>query len=114
MAEGISQLRDYVTGRDSQQFERLPDGVVSVTVTHNNIRARMIELKFDLHQTVGDIKAKIYTHCGTNPGMQKLVLKSGGQMLAALSDDSKMLGYYGVQSGMEVHVIDDDPFSLSR
>lgn len=25
-----------------------------------------------------------------------------------------MLGFYGVQSGMEIHVIDNDPFSLSR
>ena len=31
-----------------------------------------------------------------------------------LSDDSKMLGYYSVTSGMEIYVIDLDPFSLSR
>jgi tubulin-specific chaperone B len=31
-----------------------------------------------------------------------------------LSDDSKMLGFYSVESGNEIHVIDTDPFSLSR
>ncbi|CAM9894748.1 unnamed protein product [Heterosigma akashiwo] len=25
-----------------------------------------------------------------------------------------MLGYYSVESGMEIHVVDDDPYSLSR
>ena len=31
-----------------------------------------------------------------------------------MSDNTKMLGYYSVLPGMEIHVIDTDPFSLSR
>lgn len=31
---------------------------------------------------LGDVKGKIYTHCGTNPGMQKLSLRSGGQTVS--------------------------------
>jgi Ubiquitin-like domain len=31
-----------------------------------------------------------------------------------MSDNAKMLGFYSVTSGMEIHVIDTDPFSLSR
>lgn len=31
-----------------------------------------------------------------------------------MSDNSKMLGFYSVVSGNEIHVIDTDPFSLSR
>ncbi|CAM9301680.1 unnamed protein product, partial [Hapterophycus canaliculatus] len=34
--------------------------------------------------------------------------------LCLLEDDSKKLGFYGVQSGMEIHVADNDPFSLTR
>jgi tubulin-specific chaperone B len=34
--------------------------------------------------------------------------------IAKLNDDSKMLGFYGVESGMEIHVVDADPFSMSR
>ena len=29
-------------------------------------------------------------------------------------DNTKMLGFYSVKSGMEIHVIDTDPFSLSK
>lgn len=34
---------------------------------------------------LGDVKGKIYTHCGTNPGMQKLSLRSGGQTVSRSS-----------------------------
>ncbi|CBN79100.1 alpha-tubulin folding cofactor [Ectocarpus siliculosus] len=114
MAADLAALKDWVTAADGEQFSRLPEGVVSVNISHSNITARMIELKFDLSQTLGDVKGKIYTHCGTNPGMQKLSLRSGGQTMCQLDDDSKKLGFYGVQSGMEIHVTDDDPFSLTR
>lgn len=52
MAADLAALKSYVTAADSEQFSRLPEGVVSVNVSHSNITARMIELKFDLHQTV--------------------------------------------------------------
>lgn len=31
-----------------------------------------------------------------------------------MNDDTKMLGFYSVLSGMEIHIVDTDPFSLSR
>jgi tubulin-folding cofactor B len=31
-----------------------------------------------------------------------------------MSDNSRMLGFYSVQSGNEIHVVDTDPFSLSK
>lgn len=52
MSADMAALRGWVTAADSQQFSRLPDGVVSVNISHSNITARMIELKFDLSQTV--------------------------------------------------------------
>ncbi|CAN0465680.1 unnamed protein product, partial [Laminaria digitata] len=76
MAADMAALKNWVTAADGDQFSRLPEGVVSVNISHSNITARMIELKFDLSQTLGDVKGKIYTHCGTNPGMQKLSLRS--------------------------------------
>lgn len=39
---------------------------------------------------------------------------SAPSQIANLNDDSKKLGYYGTESGMELHVIDADPFSMSR
>jgi tubulin-folding cofactor B len=35
-------------------------------------------------------------------------------MICEMADNNKMLGFYSVSSGMEVHIIDTDPFSLSR
>lgn len=45
---------------------------------------------------------------------QRLILRSDGRDIREMSDDSRMLGYYSVESGMEIHIIDTDPFSLSR
>lgn len=64
--------------------------------------------------TIGDLKDKLHKHCGTPAFSQKLVLKDGGQAIAHLADDSKMLGYYSAESGMEIHITDTDPFSMSR
>lgn len=49
----MAALKNWVTAADGEQFSRLPEGVVSVNISHSNITARMIELKFDLSQTVG-------------------------------------------------------------
>ena len=35
-------------------------------------------------------------------------------MICEMNDNSRMLGFYSVASGMEIHVLDTDPFSLSR
>jgi tubulin-folding cofactor B len=45
----------------------------------------------------------------------ELHLKDGdGNLLARMLDESRDLGYYGACSGMTIHVVDTDPFSLSR
>ena len=85
--------------------------MVAVDMTHSNLNRRMAEIRFDLHMTIWDVKMKISTHCGTPAASQRLVLKDAGQPIAHMDDDSKMLGYYSVESGMEIHIIDTDPFS---
>uniref|UniRef100_A0A7S2W9K5 CAP-Gly domain-containing protein n=1 Tax=Rhizochromulina marina TaxID=1034831 RepID=A0A7S2W9K5_9STRA len=113
-AEMRGAIRDYVTQDDGRQWDRLPQGMIAVHCTHSNVSARMIELKFDLHTTVGEVKSKLHRHCGTPAQFQRLVLKDGGQPICELSDDSRMLGFYSVESGMTIHIIDEDPYSLSR
>jgi tubulin-folding cofactor B len=51
---------------------------------------------------------------GTPAEHQRLVLKRNGTPIAELSDNSRMLGFYSPLSGDEIHIIDTDPFSLSR
>ena len=42
------------------------------------------------------------------------MLRDQGHDICELADNTKMLGYYSVTSGMDIHIIDTDPFSLSR
>lgn len=60
------------------------------------------------------MKDKLRTHIGTAPDHQRLELRQYGTKLRELSDNNRKLGFYSVESGMEIHVIDTDPFSLSR
>ena len=107
-------VKDWVTGRDDEQWSLLPEGMVAVNVSHSNLSQKMLELRFDLHQTVGEVKARLHLHHGTPADMQRLTLRDGGVDLCAMDDDSKMLGFYSVASGMEIFVRDVDPHSISR
>jgi hypothetical protein len=66
------------------------------------------------HPQIADVKDKLRTHIGTHAEHQRLILKHDGNVIGELKDDTKMLGYYSVVSGNEIHVIDTDPFSMSR
>jgi len=113
-ADMLNDVKNYVTNNDGKQWDLLPQGIVCLHVTHSNLSRRMIEIRFDLHMTIGSLKEKLHRHCGTPAFSQRLVLKDGGQAIANLDDDSKKLGYYSAESGMEIHIIDTDPFSMSR
>lgn len=45
---------------------------------------------------------------------QRLIHKINGTPVQELADNNKMLGFYSVEAGHEIHIIDTDPFSLSR
>merc|ERR1711939_217826 len=78
------------------------------------LNQKMLELRFDLHQTIGEVKARLHLHHGTPSQSQRLTLRDGGGDIAQLDDDSKMLGFYSVTSGMFIHVTDVDPHSISK
>ena len=63
---------------------------------------------------ISAVKDRLRKHIGTPPEHQRLILRSEGRDICEMSDESRMLGYYSVESGMEIHIIDIDPFSLSR
>ncbi|GAB5037626.1 tubulin folding cofactor b, partial [Nannochloropsis oceanica] len=102
-------LRDYLVAGDAVRYDLLPKGVVMVSVTHSNLGMSMPDIRLDLHTSIDGVKEKLYTHCGTKPQHQRLFLKrdSGDSTMLPLSDDSKKLGYYSVESGMCIHVVDD-------
>jgi len=110
----MGDLKNWVTANDSKEYSTIPEGVVSVSCTHNLLKKEMKELRLDLHATIADIKTKLYRHCGTSPEWMALVLKSGGQVICELADDRKKLGYYGVKHGMEIKIVDQNPHSMAK
>ena len=107
-------MRDYITAMDHLQYTQLPDGIVAILLTHSNLQANHVDIRLDLHLSIADVKGKFRTHIGTHVEHQRLILKDQGRIICEMSDNTKMLGFYSVTSGMEIHVIDTDPFSLSR
>jgi tubulin-folding cofactor B len=88
---------------------------VQVTVTHSNLNQRVLELRLSLHSTIMAVKLKLQSHNGTSPEYMVLQLQdASGAPICRMLDDDKPLGYYGVQNGHTIHVIDSDPYSLSR
>lgn len=108
-------LKNYVLERDGELYKNIPNGLVALLVTHSNLKQRWPEIKVDLHTTVGELKDKLYKHGGTVTSYQHLRLRDTlGNVVGILNDDSKKLGYYGIESGMNIHIVDEDPHSLSK
>ncbi|KAI9917304.1 hypothetical protein PsorP6_012947 [Peronosclerospora sorghi] len=115
MAHDIRELRAYVTALDGQQYDNLPEGIVCLLITHSNLKLQMVDIRLDLHSTISELRHKVYQHTGTKPdAMDLLVMRNDGSIHARLDDDRRMLGFYGVENGMRLHVVDKDPFSLSK
>ncbi len=107
-------IRDYITGADHLQYKGLAEGEVLVLLTHSNLPAKFPDIRIDLHMTVERVKEKFKLHIGTPVDHQRIILKDSGRIIGELTDNTKMIGFYSVVSGNELHVIDTDPFSLSR
>lgn len=107
----LRTLREYVTAPGSQNQA---DDTVRLLVTHSNLKAKFMEIRLDLHMRVALLKQKLCFHCGTPASSMILHLKDeNGKLLATLSDDSSMLGYYSPYDGATLHIVDTDPTSLS-
>lgn len=112
MSADLAALRAYVTADTGSQ--RRASTTLRLRVSHSNLRASFLEIRFDAHATIGSVKDKLVSHCGSNPSSMTLVLRDvDGTVLAVLNDETKKLGYYGAQDGMELHVVDSDPSSIS-
>jgi tubulin-specific chaperone B len=107
-------LRDYVTAKDHEQYTQLPEGTVQILLTHSNVPTNFPDLRLDLHMTISQVKDRFRTHIGTPGEHQRLILKHNGMVIGEMSDNNRKLGFYSVVSGNEIHVIDTDPYSLSR
>merc|ERR1719453_2979046 len=90
----LEALKAYVTAPGTAGGACKSDDTVLLHVTHSNLGARFLELRFDRHAV--------------------LELKDpAGALLCVLDDPSRPLGFYSPEDGFVLHVIDTDPHSLS-
>lgn len=106
-------LRDYLTAADGHRYDHQAQGTLRMDVTHSNLIQRWHDIKFDEDMTIGQVKEKLYRHGGTPAAHQELYLRRGGSDTIFLMDEYKTLRYYGAKNGMEIHVKDTDPHSIS-
>lgn len=114
MAASMRVLKEYVVG-DGNEHEFLAEDLVLVHVSHNYLKANMIDIRLSLSATIDQVKDKLYRHTGTSPEWQVLVLKGGGgEVLCEMNEGHRLLGYYGVKNGYEIKVVDQNPHSLAK
>ncbi|KAG9313180.1 CAP Gly-rich domain-containing protein [Chiua virens] len=81
--------------------------IVNVFVASPDTRS---ERRFDLHITVEKLKAKLELITGIPVQNQRISVQvDQGETIAHLSDDTKLLGFYGLTTGQTLHVIDTNP-----
>jgi len=112
-ATDMHGLNTWVKMDDENHYARLGEDTVMVTVTHSNLNQKHVDLRFDLHTTVFDVKKRLALHNGTPPGDQKLYVKDGDMIVGELDDDTRKIGFYSIQNGQTLHVVDTNPYSMS-
>ena len=110
--QGGESIRDYVLWSSGGQNKGV--STVLLHVTHSNLKARFMELRLDRHMTIERVKEKLRTHCGTGSAFMHLtMLNEHDQVVADMTDDTLMLGYFSPQDGWTIHITDLDANSLS-
>jgi len=111
----IHQLKAYVGGGGKAGGAAQAESTVLLHVSHSNLKAEFMEIRFDRHMTVMRVKERVQSNCGTSPSAMTLQLKDWhNQLVCTMDDDNKMLGYYSPEDGWVLHIVDTDPFSLSK
>ncbi|KAK3287702.1 hypothetical protein CYMTET_4799 [Cymbomonas tetramitiformis] len=111
----VQALKDYVKAPGKCGGANQSDGTVLLSITHSNLKARFMEIRFDRHLSIGGLKDRLQSHCGSSPSAMTLQLKDFNNTTVAIMDDeNRPLGYYSPEDGYSIHIIDSDPFSLSK
>ncbi|GKY96032.1 hypothetical protein MPSEU_000563600 [Mayamaea pseudoterrestris] len=111
-------LRSYITAQDhthayaatTSGFAQNSDYIL-LDFSHSNLDQRHIEIRFERNeQLLDNIQQKIHQTTGTSPANQQLVIYQGNECLGELCYDNLSM----LRSGMRIHCLDDNPFSISR
>ena len=108
-------LRSFVTAQDHKHAytssRAADDGFILLDFSHSNLEQRHIEIKFERNEhLLENIQQRIYQKTGTSPANQQLIIFQGNQCLGELSCENTHM----LNSGMRIHCIDENPFSISR
>ncbi len=88
---------------------------IKLHIEHNISSSKVIEARFDLHQSVLAVKENIEARYGSLVPYMRLQLKDAkNNLVAELDQDFKTLGQYGAQTGMVIYVIDSNPNSILK
>lgn len=114
--EDLLALKSYIVAADATQYNSLAASTLVLDLTHSNLHQRHAEIRFDKHDTVDELRRRIHQKSGTPPHSQHLQLKSGGVVYHEIPpecESGRMLGYYNLPLGANVHCVDVDPHSSS-
>ncbi|XP_055587035.1 tubulin-folding cofactor B [Uranotaenia lowii] len=84
--------------------------VVKINISNSHNDAVSFERRYSKSLKISEFKAKLEPITGGLAGTMRLELYSGDRLVAKLDDDNQLLGYYPVEDGMRVHVIDNFAF----
>lgn len=116
--EDLLALQSYVTAKDHSCYENVAATTVIVDLTHSNLIQQHIEIRFDLHDTVEQLRQRIYQKTGTPHSFQQLqIMNSAGDIISQIPPtfaETTKLGFFSLVHGMRIHCVDLNPHSDSR
>ncbi|XP_058839404.1 tubulin-folding cofactor B [Topomyia yanbarensis] len=84
--------------------------IVKINISNSQNDAVSFERKYSKSLKISDFKVKLEPITGGSAATMKLELYRGDRLVSRMDDDSQMLGYYSIEDGMRVHVIDNFAF----
>mmetsp|Transcript_23811 Transcript_23811/g.28735 ORF Transcript_23811/g.28735 Transcript_23811/m.28735 type:complete len:286 (-) Transcript_23811:115-972(-) len=110
----VDQLKAYVSAPGKAGGAAQGDSTVLLAVSHSNLKAQFMEIRFDRHMTIRRVKERLQSHTGTSPDQMTLQLKDWDNKVLCVLEDQQKLGYYSPEDGFLLHVVDHDEFSMSK
>lgn len=84
--------------------------VVKINVSNSHNDAVSFERRYSKSLKISEFKAKLEPITGGSAATMTLELYSGDRLVSRLDDDDRLLGFYAIEDGMRVHVIDNFAF----
>jgi len=106
-----AQMAAYVAGQSGLCRD---ETIVTINVSHSNLKANFMELRMDKHMTIQEVLEKLKRHTGS--AVSDVVLQlfnNAHQFVCVLDDPDRKLGYYSPEDGYGIHMVDTNPLSLS-